>query len=72
MDFWTRNIADVVPDPGSAVGSDYSRCADWLAALHELNAIAYRRMRADWTTRHARRKNLWRDIDVRKLPRDTR
>ena len=72
MDFWTRNIADVIPDPGSVFGSDYSRCADWLAALHELNAAAYRRKLADWTTRHARRRNLWRDIDARKLPRDTR
>lgn len=72
MGFWTRNIADVVPDPGSTVGSDYSRCADWLAALYELNAAAYRRMLADWTTRHARRRNLWRDIDARKLPRNTR
>lgn len=72
MNFWTRNIADVVPDPGSAFGSDYSQCADWLAALCELNATAYRRMLADWTTRHARRRNLWRDIDARKLPRNMR
>jgi hypothetical protein len=70
MDFWTRNIADVVPDPGSASG-DYSRCADWLAALYELNVAAYRDLLADWTIRHARRKNLWRDIAARKLPRDT-
>jgi len=72
MAFWARNIADLVPDPGSDSGSDYSRCVDWLAASCELDAAAYRRILADWTTRHARRRNLWRDIDTRKLPRDTR
>ena len=70
MDFWKRNVANVVPDPGSNVGADYSGCADWLAAVHELDVSAYRRLVADWTARHRLRRNLWRDIDARKLPRD--
>ncbi len=72
MDFWKHHVAEVVPDPGSNVGSDYARCADWLAAVHELNMTAYKRLLADWTVRHRLRRNLWREIDARKLARDTR
>jgi hypothetical protein len=72
MEFWKHHVADGVPDPGSTVGSEYARCADWLAAVHELNMTAYQQLLADWTVRHRLRRNLWREIDARKLPREKR
>ena len=59
----------LVPDPASGVGSNYDECAEWLAAVLELDAMAYRRIVRGWAVPHARRKNLWLAITRRRLPR---
>lgn len=41
--FWKDNVARFVPDPGEATG-DYSECADWLAAVDEINPPAAREL----------------------------
>jgi hypothetical protein len=34
--------------------------------------MLYQQLLADWTVRHRLRRNLWRAIDARQLPRETR
>ncbi|MFQ5827879.1 MAG: hypothetical protein ACE5JD_01805 [Candidatus Methylomirabilia bacterium] len=69
LEFWRRHAASLVPDPANATGSNYDDCAEWLAAVFELDSAAYRRVVRGWAGRHARRKNLWRAITRRQLPR---
>jgi hypothetical protein len=52
LEFWRRHAANLMPDPASATGSNYDDCADWLAAVFELDSAAYRQVelaRAIWT-----------------------
>jgi hypothetical protein len=66
--FWWRHAAGLVPDPASATGSNYDDCAEWLAAVFELDSTAYQRLVHAWAGSHARRKNLWRAITRKRLP----
>jgi hypothetical protein len=68
IEFWKRQAAGLVPDPANAVGSKYDECAEWLAAVFELDAVAYQRVVRGWAVSHARRKNLWLAITRRQLP----
>ena len=68
LGFWRRHAARLVPDPASATGSNYDDCAEWLAAVFELDSAAYRRVVQGWAGPHARRKNLWRAITRKRLP----
>ena len=68
VEFWIGHAAALVPDPAIARGSNYEHCAEWLAAVFELDAAAYRRIVRGWTTAHGRRKNLWLALARRKLP----
>jgi hypothetical protein len=67
-EFWKRHAPHLVPDPATASGSHYDDCAEWLAAVFELDAVAYQRTVRDWAVAHARRKNLWLAIRKRRLP----
>jgi hypothetical protein len=66
--FWRRHAASLVPDPAKATGSNYDDCAEWLAAVFELDSAAYQRVVRGWAGPHARRKNLWLAITRRQLP----
>ncbi|MBI2317133.1 MAG: hypothetical protein HYU75_09055, partial [Betaproteobacteria bacterium] len=68
IEFWIGHVAALVPDPANARGSNYEHCAEWLAAVFELDAAAYRRIVRGWATVHGRRKNLWLALARRKLP----
>jgi len=68
LEFWRRHAASLVPDPARAPGSNYDDCAEWLAAVFELDSAAYRRVVQGWAGPHARRKNLWLAITGRHLP----
>jgi len=68
LEFWRRHATGVVPDPASATGSNYDNCAEWLAAVFELDPAAYQRVVRGWAGSHARRKNLWRAITRKQLP----
>ena len=68
LDFWRRHAASLVPDPANATGSNYNDCAEWLAAVFELDPAAYRRVVRGWAGPHARRKNLWLAITRKQLP----
>jgi hypothetical protein len=67
-EFWKRHAPRAVPDPATAGGSNYDECAEWLAAVSELDPPAYQRIVRGWATVHARRKNLWLAIRRRRLP----
>jgi len=69
LEFWRRHAASLVPDPATALGSNYDDCAEWLAAVFELDSAAYRRVVQAWAGPHARRRNLWLAIAGRHLPR---
>ena len=69
LEFWRRHVARLVPDPASATGSHYDDCAEWLAAVFELDSAAYRCVVQGWAGPHARRKNLWLAIARKHLPR---
>jgi hypothetical protein len=68
LEFWRRHAASLVPDPANATGSNYDDCAEWLAAVFELDSAAYQQVMRGWTGPHARRKNLWLAITRRQLP----
>jgi len=68
LEFWRRHAASLVPDPANAAGSNYDDCAEWLAAVFELDSAAYQRVVQGWARPHARRKNLWLAITKRQLP----
>ena len=68
LEFWRRHAASLMPDPATAPGSNYDDCAEWLAAVFELDPAAYRRVVQGWAGPHARRKNLWLAITGRDLP----
>jgi hypothetical protein len=68
LEFWRRHAAGVVPDPASAAGSNYDDCAEWLAAVFELDPAAYQRVVRGWAGSHARRKNLCLAITRKQLP----
>ena len=68
LEFWRRHAANLVPDPASATGSNYDDCAEWLAAVFELDSAAYQRVVRGWAGPHARRKNLWLAITRKSLP----
>jgi hypothetical protein len=69
IEFWRRHAAGLVPDPATPSGSNYDDCAEWLAAVFELDSAAYQRIVRGWAAAHARRKNLWLAITRRQLPR---
>jgi hypothetical protein len=69
LDFWRRHAVSLVPDPASAVGSNYDDCAEWLAAVFELDSAVYQRVVQGWAGPHARRRNLWLAIARKQLPR---
>jgi hypothetical protein len=68
LGFWKRHGAGLVPDPANAVASNYDDCAEWLAAVFELDPAGYQRIVRGWAALHARRKNLWLAIDKKRLP----
>lgn len=68
LEFWRRHAASLVPDPARAAGSNYDDCAEWLAAVFELDSTAYQRLVHAWAGSHARRKNLWLAITRKRLP----
>jgi hypothetical protein len=57
-----------VPNPASATGSSYDDCAEWLAALLELDSAAYQRVVQGWPGAYARGKHLWLAITRKQLP----
>lgn len=68
LGFWKRHGTGLVPDPASAVASTYDECAEWLAAVFELDPAVYQLIVRGWAGLHARRKNLWLAIDKKRLP----
>jgi hypothetical protein len=68
LELWRRHATSLVPDPADATGSNYDDCAEWLAAVFELDSAAYQRVVRGWAGPHARRKNLWLAITRRQLP----
>ena len=68
LEFWRRHAASLAPDPAGATGSNYDDCAEWLAAVFELDPTAYQRLVHAWAGSHARRKNLWLAITRKRLP----
>jgi hypothetical protein len=62
--FWRENTMRFVPDPGNST-ADYSECADWLAAVHEINPNAASELLVRWTAAHRLKRNLWRDLAQR-------
>jgi hypothetical protein len=68
FEFWRRHAANLVPDPASATGSSYDDCAEWLAAVFELDSEAYQQLLHEWAGPHARRRNLWLAITRKRLP----
>lgn len=71
LDFWKRNVVRLVPEPARAHKSDYTSCAQWLAVVNDLDRQAYARTLKDWSTRHRRRRNLWKALKEMRLPLDT-
>jgi len=67
-EFWKRHVSHLVPDPATPSGSNYDDCAEWLAAVFELDAARYEQIVRGWAAVHARRKNLWLAIRKRRLP----
>ena len=65
---WRRHAASLVPDPATATASTYDDCAEWLAAVFELDSTAYQRVVQAWVGPHGRRKNLWLAITRKRLP----
>ena len=64
-----RPVVGIFPDPNrvftrfssgpaTASGSNYDDRAQWLAALFELDSVAYQRIVRGWAAAHARLKNL--------------
>lgn len=68
LSFWRRNFARMLPNPGEAMGSNYSRCVEWLAALYEFAPPAYDRVVRRWALTHRRRGNLWAALREKGLP----
>jgi len=68
LEFWKRNAARLVPDPGRTGGSDYTACAEWLAVVFHLDPPTYTRILQDWSVRHRRRRNLWQALREKRLP----
>ena len=67
--FWKRSgESPYRGSPACATGSNYDDCAEWLAAVFELDSAAYQRVVRGWAGPHARRKNLWLAITRRQLP----
>ncbi|MCP4692903.1 MAG: hypothetical protein GY859_32985 [Desulfobacterales bacterium] len=59
---WRGHLRRLAPDPALATKSDYTRHARWSAALRDLNPAAFDALMDQWRQRHARRRNLWRDL----------
>jgi hypothetical protein len=68
LQFWKRNAPSLVPDPAQARGSSYGDCADWAAAVFELDRQAYDRIVLSWSKSHKRRRNLWQALKKKQLP----
>ena len=68
IQFWKRNLASLVPDPAQSFGSNYDTCAEWLAAVLELDPRSYEKIVREWTVTHHRRRNLWKALTKRGLP----
>ena len=68
MKIWKKRLASMVPSPAQNHGSQYGEHALWMNALHELAPKDYRLILDRWRDKHKRRKNLWRDMEARKLP----
>lgn len=68
MDFWKRNAERLVPDPAKATGSNYDHCAQWAAAVRELDPASYERIVRSWSDTHKRRRNLWKALRDSGLP----
>ena len=58
----------IVPDPRTARSSHYDACAEWMAAIFELDPAAYEQIRAAWSVTHKARRNLWRALAAKRLP----
>jgi hypothetical protein len=56
---WKRHAARLVPDPAE---SSYESCADWLAAILEMDPRSYRKIVRGWGETHRRRRNLWKAL----------
>ena len=65
---WKNHAVHLVPDPGQAENSVYTRHARWLAALNELDPSACRTLINRWKEVHKRRRNLWKAIHEHGLP----
>ncbi len=69
LTFWKRHAARLIPDPAQASGSNYDHCAEWLAAFSELDTQAAEKILQEWSATHHRRRNLWKALAARGLPR---
>ena len=67
MGFWKEHLAELVPSPREASKSDYTRHAQWMAALQELAPRAYSSLLSQWRVDHERRRNLWKAMEERGL-----
>ena len=68
MRVWKERLASMVPSPARNHGSQYREHALWMNALYELALEDYKLVLERWRNKHKRRKNLWRDMEERKLP----
>lgn len=67
MAFWEEHLQEFVPSPKDVHKSDYSRHAEWMAALKELAPRTYESLLDQWRVEHERRRNLWKAMEVRGL-----
>ena len=64
IEFERRNIARLIPSPGSMSG-DYESAAGWLAAAREVSPETAHDTLRHWQSEYRRRRNLWRDLRER-------
>ncbi|MBF0476137.1 MAG: hypothetical protein HQK59_09935 [Deltaproteobacteria bacterium] len=66
--FWAKNVAKFVPNPGVEHKSDYTTHAMWLAATKELDPISFQRILDQWKNDYKLRRNLWKAIGEGGIP----
>ncbi len=59
MGYWQAHLKNFVPRPENVEKSDYTRHANWMTALRELDPDSYQALLENWRVEHHRRRNLW-------------
>ena len=59
---WERQLHVLVPSPDGS--GSYRDSALWMKALSEIDPTGYKTLYANWKTKHARRRNLWKEMSA--------